>query len=161
MLYLGSQFLVANIAPYIESYYPECSKAESQTLLPLANIVAMIANFFGSNLFKKRVLHPKVYVAIFGSVGILGCYFSSYLESFQAFKYVFAITLGFTNGATYMTGVSIAWQYFPGREGLISGTIIGGFGIGSFVFTYMSTKLINPEGIDNQEEGKPFDMDVA
>jgi hypothetical protein len=29
MMYLGSQFLVANIAPYIESYFPECSKADS------------------------------------------------------------------------------------------------------------------------------------
>jgi hypothetical protein len=43
-----------------------------------------------------------------------------------------------------MTGVSIAWQYFPGREGLISGIIIGGFGVGSFIFTYLSTFLINP-----------------
>ena len=39
--------------------------------------------------------------------------------------------------------------------------IIGGFGIGSFIFTFLSTKLINPDGVDNREDGKPFDMDVA
>ena len=89
---------------------------------------------------------------------------------------IYTISLGLVSGATYMTAVSVAWQYFPGKEGVLSGTIIGGFGIGAFIFPLLSTKLINPEEIPsfNHENNpnmtnphckvasvKPFCPDIA
>ena len=162
MMYLGSQFLVANIAPYINSYFEDCTTAESQTLLPIGTTVGMFSNFFGSLFFKRRLIHPKLFLLLFGSIGISGFYFSSYCVSWTSFKYLFSISLGLTGGSTYMAAVSIAWQYFPGKEGTISGVIIGGFGIGSFLFTYLSTILVNPKEVDSDMEAlKPFPREVA
>jgi hypothetical protein len=40
-----------------------------------------------------------------------------------------------------------AWLFFPGKEGIVSGIIIGGFGIGGYIFIPFSSSLINPHGI--------------
>ena len=45
---------------------------------------------------------------------------------------------------------------------MVSGVIIGGFGIGGFVFTLLSEKMINPDGIEPEKGSvKPFQPEVA
>lgn len=44
-----------------------------------------------------------------------------------------------------MVPLHLAWQYFPKREGLISGIVVGGFGLGGFIFGVISTSIVNPE----------------
>lgn len=77
-------------------------------------------------------------------VGCCGCYLSSLITNFVLFKWFFMITFGFATGFTSMLGVYVAWQYFPGHEGLVSGIIMGGFGIGGFMFTLIGVEMINP-----------------
>jgi OFA family oxalate/formate antiporter-like MFS transporter len=43
-----------------------------------------------------------------------------------------------------MVPLICSWEYFPDRKGLITGIIIGSYGFGSFLFTQLSTKLVNP-----------------
>ncbi len=81
---------------------------------------------------------------------------------------MYTVSYGIAGGATYLTAESIGWQYFPGSEGFVSGCIIGGFGIGAFAFSYLSTILINPDEIDSRprlpgdpEYMKPFGPDIA
>ena len=101
--------------------------------------VAMFTNFFGSYLMKIRWTTPRNHLLFFGGVSIIGCYSATlFEENFSAFKYCYTISFGLVNGATYMTAVSVAWQYFPGKEGILSGIIIGGFGIGGFIFPLLS-----------------------
>ena len=52
---------------------------------------------------------------------------------------------------TYMVPMQHGWLWFPDRPGLITGIIIGGFGLGAFVFNFVCTGLVNP---DNE---KPVD----
>ena len=58
-----------------------------------------------------------------------------------------------------------AWLFFPGKEGIVSGIIIGGFGIGGFIFIPLSSSLINPHGIASSDKGdhnnKPYPIDIA
>jgi OFA family oxalate/formate antiporter-like MFS transporter len=58
------------------------------------------------------------------------------------------MSLGIGTGLVYSAVLFQAWLYFPGREGIISGIIIAGFGIGGFFFTWLSTELVNPEQLD-------------
>ena len=61
---------------------------------------------------------------------------------------LFSVAYGVANGLTYVVPLHIAWQYFPNREGLVSGIIVGGFGIGGFIFSLVSTNLVNPDDSD-------------
>ena len=54
-----------------------------------------------------------------------------------------------------------AWLFFPGKEGIVSGVIIAGFGIGGFIFIPMSSNLINPDNIKSSTTGKPYPVDIA
>jgi hypothetical protein len=60
-----------------------------------------------------------------------------------------------------------AWLFFPGKEGIVSGIIIGGFGIGGFIFIPLSSNLINPDGIEsikidpNDKVNKPYPIEIG
>ena len=38
------------------------------------------------------------------------------------------------------------WLWFPNKAGLISGIIIGGFGLGALIFSPLATFIVNPGG---------------
>ena len=71
---------------------------------------------------------------------------STQASSFFAFWPLFSIGFGFCNGLTYMVPMHQGWLWFPERPGLVSGVIIGGFGVGSFVFGLVCNFIVNPHG---------------
>lgn len=62
-----------------------------------------------------------------------------------------------------------AWLFFPGKEGIVSGIVIGGFGIGGFIFIPLSSNLINPDSVkaadvshnSGNDNSKPYPPSVA
>lgn len=78
---------------------------------------------------------------------------SEWLQSFaedghsrlMLFTTTFAISFGVCNGLGYTIPLKICWDLFPNKKGMVTGVIICGFGVGSFVFGIVSTILINPE----------------
>ena len=68
--------------------------------------------------------------------------------TFEAFLCLFSIGFGICNGLTYMVPMQHGWLWFPNNPGLVSGIIIGGFGIGTFVFSLVCSSLVNPDGVD-------------
>ena len=60
-----------------------------------------------------------------------------------------------------------AWLFFPGKEGIVSGIIIGGFGIGGFIFIPLSSNLINPDGVESKKVDpakgifKPYPIEIG
>jgi len=125
--------------------------------------VTIFSNFTGSNLLKKRVLSPRAIIIIGGTVGIGGCYLSSLTTNFTIFRILFPLTFGFMVGFTYMVHLYLAWQYNPGQEGILSGIVNAGFGAGGFIFTFLSTQLLNPDSINPTyvEGSKPFPSEIA
>lgn len=64
--------------------------------------------------------------------------------SFTAFMVTFSVSFGICNGLSYTIPLKVGWDHYPNNKGLVSGVIIGGFGLGSFIFGLISTLLINP-----------------
>ena len=50
-------------------------------------------------------------------------------------------------GIIYWVPVICAWEWFPERKGMISGLIIGAYGFGPFVFSFVSTGIVNPDNV--------------
>ena len=47
-------------------------------------------------------------------------------------------------GMSYLVPLICAWEWFPERKGMMTGLIVGGYGFASFIFAFLSTKLVNP-----------------
>ena len=48
-------------------------------------------------------------------------------------------------GLGYFPLVTNSWKYFPEKKGLLSGIILCCFGMGSFFWTFIADKMINPD----------------
>ena len=51
---------------------------------------------------------------------------------------------GIGGGACYFIALICAWEWYPESKGLVTGIILGGFGIGAFIFGHVSTMFVNP-----------------
>lgn len=49
-------------------------------------------------------------------------------------------------GIGYMPLVTISWKYFPKHKGVLSGIILACFGSGSFLWSAIADKIVNPNG---------------
>ena len=59
-----------------------------------------------------------------------------------------------------MVPVHHGWLWFPNNPGLVSGVILGGFGLGSLIFDNVLTHLVNPDNISVDDDGfYPDDVD--
>ena len=76
---------------------------------------------------------------------------SVFIEDFSSYLPCFAIGFGACNGLTYIVPMQHGWLWFPNRPGLISGIIIGGFGIGTLVFNFVLLYIVNPDGLKNTD----------
>ena len=56
-------------------------------------------------------------------------------------------------GIMYWPAIICSWEWFPNRKGMISGLIIGAFGLGAFIFGFITTAITNP---DNVKPGIPI-----
>lgn len=54
----------------------------------------------------------------------------------------------FGNGVAYIVPLIVGWEFYPHNKGLATGVVLGSYGLGSFVFSQVSTRLVNPDGID-------------
>lgn len=59
---------------------------------------------------------------------------------------------GFGNGLSYYGVLRNAWKYFPDKKGLLSGIILSCFGLSSFFFTTIADLIINPSGIQPDDD---------
>jgi hypothetical protein len=57
---------------------------------------------------------------------------------------VYVLGCGVAVGLTYLVPVQVAWKTFPDQPGLMSGIVIGGFGLGSLLFNPIAAHICNP-----------------
>ena len=63
------------------------------------------------------------------------------------FTFTYAIGMGIFKGLLTSALLRAGWSHLPGRKGLVSGSIISGYGFGGFVFGTFANYLANPENI--------------
>ncbi|VDN98645.1 unnamed protein product [Rodentolepis nana] len=99
-------------------------------------------------------------IVILGCIINSGSVFLTYFTIQKGFIYVvltYAVTLGFGFGFSYAIIFSVAGSWFPKQRTLITGMIVGGFGLGALVFTPIQTVYINPNNLMVNNETKLFD----
>ena len=54
-------------------------------------------------------------------------------------------------GLCYWTPIICGWEWFPENKGLVTGIIVGGFGLGAFIFGLITSAVANPDNLERVE----------
>ena len=52
--------------------------------------------------------------------------------------------MGLGTALSYTPPLGVAMRWFPKSKGLVNGIIVGGFGLGAFIFNQIQTAYLNP-----------------
>jgi OFA family oxalate/formate antiporter-like MFS transporter len=99
--------------------------------------------WFGGYLAKHY--HPRICILLGSAIALPSIFLCSLVHDFYLFLLLFGVGYGFGTSLLYIVPVQTGWKHFPNRKGIVSGIIIGSFGLGSFIFNMISTQLINPD----------------
>lgn len=165
MQVLGSQYIWGNISLYCASYYyhnashkdmsnPEGVLALGVPIIVISSTIMMPMSPWLIETWKAGwcgISSEKMVMLMALTILTVGTAIAALLPgsmgntSLLIFTILYSMSFGICNGLAYTVPLRVAWAHFPNQKGTISGIIIGGFGLGSFIFGFVSTQLINPE----------------
>ena len=152
MMFCGCFYLWANISVYVLSYLYKFNPDVNHNAIFYVDTALVLLNVagyqIGSYLLNVRKINPKVIVTLGMSISLGGIILSSYSESLWGFMFCYGFFSGIGSGMMYMIPLVCCWEYFPSKKGFVTGFIVGSYGVGSFIFSQISTRYINPENLD-------------
>ena len=146
MIFVGCMNCTGVFATYINSYYQISPDSHIVfDLLPLITILIMFIMPVGSAL-TLRGLNPKISILVAATVTLTCFCVASFFGPghFAGFAMFYSIGFAVNSGLVYMVPVHHSWLWFPNNPGLVSGIILGGFGVGSLIYDNVFTHIINP-----------------
>eukprot|EP00756_Hemistasia_phaeocysticola_P033478 Hpha_TRINITY_DN16467_c1_g3::TRINITY_DN16467_c1_g3_i1::g.160818::m.160818 len=145
---LGTVYTWGNLTTYLTSYMRRHDDSLEYSDTVWTYFVAPFAQgifiLIGGGLQYR--LGPRL-TAILGSLLFSGgVMLSSVLvkHSLPGLVMVYGVLAGTGLGFAYTCPLNVALQYMPHRRGLINGVVVGGFGIGAFLFNFFITAYVNP-----------------
>lgn len=99
----------------------------------------------GVKIMKKQ--NARICCMLSGTLVSTLFYISSYCQTFNSFALIFGVGGGLVIGFLYMIPVAHCYKYFPKKKGTVSGIIVAGSGIGTFLFGLLASQLINPNNL--------------
>ena len=101
-----------------------------------------------------------------GTFALTGIFLSSFTKEIYLYLILYCLMNGVGCGMCYFVPLVCGWEYFPHKKGLVTGCILAGYGFSSFIFSLISTKLVNPNHenptIEDPDTGVTYyDSDVA
>mmetsp|Transcript_34100 Transcript_34100/g.42155 ORF Transcript_34100/g.42155 Transcript_34100/m.42155 type:complete len:250 (-) Transcript_34100:964-1713(-) len=163
MMYCGTPYIIGAISPYLAAYF-QVETSKVQMLMPSIIFLQTLLMPLGGQLAQKC---PARLLMSFGSMISIGCtVLASFCpqNNFAAFFALFVGGQGICLGVSYMVPLQLGWKAYPEKSGLASGFIVGGFGLGALVFSFMATKLVNPLNLSsatNHDGLINFDISVT
>jgi len=114
-------------------------------VLPVCSATLAFANPLGAFLFK--FVHPKLLIALGGLIGAFAFCIATTVSYFSAFIVCFSVMYATGIGLCYFPPLACGWEWIPERKGVVTGVVLGAFGFGAFVFSFVSQAVVNPDNI--------------
>ena len=170
-LFAGNQYLWGNIANYIVSYFhfqgdSNATVKISFLVRPISTTSMIIFGSLGSFLIKKfNVTQLMIAGSIMQLGGLLA---ASYVKSWWLFVILYSVVWPMGAGIVYWPAIICSWEWFPKNKGMITGFIAGAYGLGAFIFSFLTSYIVNPDNLSpvvpNDGTGttdKLFPLEVA
>ena len=146
-LVCGCFYLTGIINIYIVSYLRKFNEELNMNsmIIILPTIVIFQTTFMGLGPFLLRWYNQYVPMVTGSIIICLGTFLASFSQSLTWYVIFFACFMGVGNGMCYITPIILGWEYFPNNKGFVSGVISCGFGLASFIYTFVAEAIVNPE----------------
>jgi OFA family oxalate/formate antiporter-like MFS transporter len=131
LLFAGMIYAWSVLSTPIAAEFTDWSKAQLSLTFTIAMILFCVGGLIGGMLNKK--LKTKYYVWTAAVLYIIGFFIASQTQSVGMLYFGFGILAGFASGLAYNAVMSTMSAWFPDKQGLISGILLMGFGLGSFI----------------------------
>ena len=132
---IGIVQLWGNISVYITSYLrahdSSVSMEDTYPVFALSIFIGAVFMQVGSLMMSS--LHPRIQTLIGGLGLVLPLFLCSYTTNFYLFIGLYSFGTGFAFGVLYMPALKHSWLYFPSKKGLVSGTILSFYSVGSII----------------------------
>lgn len=101
-----------------------------------------------AGIFAKKV-NPKLYVILSGVLFFVGFFIAAVPSGSPMLLYIgFGVLCGLGAGFAYNAVMSTMSAWFPDKQGLISGILLMGFGLSSFIIGKVFAAIAPPDGSD-------------
>lgn len=127
---------------------PEWTTAQLSLTFTIVMAFFCLGSLVAGILSKK--VNPKIYVLLAGIFMFLGFFIASFTGDSRAMLYIgFGVLCGFGAGLAYNAVMGTICAWFPDKQGLISGILLMGFGLSSFIIGKVYTAMTPTDGTDN------------
>ena len=147
-LVMGNPYIWGGINIYAASYYkfnyePDLNLDSTSIVFAVSSLFTPLGVFVSLRFSQQINFH--IYFPVCGLFLVLSIFLSSLMISFWLFVVLFSFMFGLGCGFFYVILMINAFEYFPKKKGLISGILMGIYGLGGFLFTLLMSWIINPE----------------
>lgn len=131
LIFAGLIYAWSVLAAPIAAEFTQWSKAQLSLTFTIAMALFCLGGLVGGLLSGR--INVKINVWVSAVLFLLGFILASKTQSLFMLYLGFGVLGGFASGLAYNAVMSTMSKWFPEKQGLISGILLMGFGIGSFI----------------------------
>lgn len=131
LLFAGLVYAWSVLASPIAAYFPQWTQAQLSLTFTICMSFFCFGGLAGGLTAKK--ISVKANIIISGILFFVGFFIASRAESLAMLYIGYGVLAGFASGFVYNGIMSCVTKWFSDKPGLISGILLMGFGIGSFI----------------------------
>lgn len=118
---------------------------DAVSVIPI--ITCLLALFNPTGAFLVKVYSPKLLIACGSALGIGAMLLGANTDTYLKFIMCFSGMYGAGIGLCYFAPLACGWEWVPERKGMVTGVILGAFGFGAFVFSFIAKAIVNPDNV--------------
>ena len=131
LLFAGLVYAWSVMSAPIAAQYPNWSKAQLSITFTLVMMFFCFGAVVGGLLAKR--INVKINIIVAAGLFLTGFFISSQATTLLTLYLSFGVCCGFASGLTYNGVLGTMGKWFPDKPGLVSGILLMGFGMGSFL----------------------------
>ena len=147
LLFAGLIYAWSVMSKSIAASRPDWTATQVSLTFTIVMALFCTGGLIAGLLFKK--INPKLYIIASGVFFAAGFFIASLTGDSPALLYIgFGVICGLGAGFAYNTVLSTMSQWFPDKQGLISGILLMGFGLSSFIIGKVYAAVTPSDGSD-------------
>lgn len=131
LLFSGMVYAWSVLSSPIAQEFPQWTKAQLSLTFTIVMMFFCVGCMVGGFIAKK--VEAKIYIWISAVLFLAGFFISSKTQGLTGLYLGFGVLCGFASGFSYSAVLGTVGKWFPDKQGLISGILLMGFGISSFI----------------------------